>query len=142
MQKIPFKIDLSHFFKKCDTIEEAETLTLSCAILFTLAGLVEIVLGLFMKHVVFPGLLTAALGGILCIADIPSVGMVCFLWAIMPTLGAFTSRFGINVIESFYAIFTLAPLALGFRAFLSTRRLYALRFPDEDDEAAPPKQKS
>jgi hypothetical protein len=142
MQKIPLKIDLSHFFKKCDTIEDAEALTLSCAILFTLAGLVEIVLGFFMKHVIFPGLLTAILGGLLCIADIPSVGMVCFLWALMPVLGAFSTRFGINFIESFYAIFTIAPLAFGFRAFLSTRRLYALRFPEEDDEAAPPKQKS
>ena len=107
-----------------------------------MAGLVEIALGLFMKHVVFPGILTAALGAVLCIADIPSVGMVCFLWAIMPALGAFTTRFGINFIESVYAIFTLVPLFLGFRAFLSTRRLHALRFPDEDDQATPPKQKS
>ncbi|MDX2165154.1 MAG: hypothetical protein SFW07_07045 [Gammaproteobacteria bacterium] len=142
MQRISLKIDLSHFFKKCETIEANETLIQSCAILFSLFGLIEIILGLFVPRVVFPGLLTAALGGILYIADIPSVGMVCFLWAVMPTLGAFTTRFGINFIESVYAIFTLAPLLIGFRAYLATRHLNVLRFPDEDDERPPPKQKS
>ena len=134
------KIDLSHFFKKCETIETAETLVQSCAILFVIAGLIEIIFGIFIKQVVFPGILTAVLGGVLYLIDIPSVGMVCFLWAIMPALGAFTTRLGVNVFESLYALFTLAPLFIGFRAYMATRRLNQLRFPDEEDESGPPPQ--
>lgn len=132
------KIVLDNFFKKTETIETTTVLIQSCAILLVIAGLVEIAFGIFLKKVIFPGIITALLGGIVYIAMLPSVGMVCFLWCTMPVLGAFTTRFNHSIMESLYSLFTVAPLIFGFRLFLSTRKLDKLRFPGPEETGSPP----
>lgn len=106
-----------------------------CAIIFIIAGILEILIGLLvMRHVLFPGILNLILGLLLYFFQTYSLGFTLFIWPLVPLIGAFTNGWGVNFQESCYAILTLSLALIGTAIFLVSLRLNRLLYPPEVSE--------
>ena len=119
------------FFRKIEKIEDAVKIIKKCSILFAVAGALESILGLlFLPHIFYTGVINLLLGGLLFFVNTRSVGMVVFLWSLVPFISEFTVKISLG--EFCYVIFTAALSVIGLRAFLATLKLHKLLFPEEE----------
>ena len=125
--------ELPLFWRKIETPQNAVKIIKICAMIFMAMGAFEFVMSLFLPHIRYPALINLVLGGILYFVNSTSVGLVIFLWSLVPVIGEITLK--MSFLEVCHAFLAMALAVIGCRAYLATKKLHRLLFPEEYEKA-------
>jgi len=123
------KNELPFFWRKIETPENAVKIIKICALIFIALGVFELIMSLFLPHIRTPSIINILLGAALYFINSTSVGLIIFLWSLVPAIGELTFR--MTFFEVCHAILAMALAVVGCRAYLATKKLHRLLHPEE-----------
>ena len=117
------------FWRKIEKPENAVKTIKIYALIFMAVRTFELIMSIFLPHIRYPALINLTLGSGLYFINSTSVGIVIFLWSLVPVIGEIT--FKMTFLEVCHAFLAMGLAVIGCRAYLATKKLHRLLFPEE-----------